>query len=182
MKAPLVLDRRSYFSWAEAQSRGNYERVCGEVVEMSPERWEHARLKAEIQYALRAALAEVAGCRVTPDGMTVAIGKGHDFVPDVAIHCGDPIPRDSLVIPNPVVVIEVLSPATTRIDTIVKREGYLSVPSIAHYLIFRADRRQVTHWRRDVENPTRRSGGWLRLDPPGVTLDLDAIHDTADAQ
>jgi hypothetical protein len=42
-------------------------------------------------------------------------------------------------------VAEVLSPSTQRIDTSIKVEGYFRVPSIAHYLVFRADRREVMH-------------------------------------
>ena len=37
-----VPDRKSFYEWAEAQPRGRYERVRGEVVAMSPEKWEHA--------------------------------------------------------------------------------------------------------------------------------------------
>ncbi len=37
--------------------------------------------------------------------------------------------------PNPVVVVEVLSPSTRGIDTTVKLAGYFLVPSLKHYLI-----------------------------------------------
>jgi len=114
-----ILSRAAFHEWVQQQPRGRYERLRGEVVamspeRMSPERWGHASLKFEISRAIATALAGMPGCRVVPDGMTVQVDDDTDFEPDVAIHCGDPIPRDSLAIPNPVVVIEVLSPSTRR--------------------------------------------------------------------
>jgi Uma2 family endonuclease len=109
------------------------------------------------------------------------VDEDTDFEPDVAVHCGAPIPRRSLIIPAPIVVVEVVSPSSQRIDTIVKVEAYFRVPTIAHYLVFRADRRAVLHWRRGVEAPVRLTGGTLSLDPPGISLVLDTIHDRADA-
>jgi Uma2 family endonuclease len=161
----LVLDREAFFRWAEAQPRGRFERVAGEVVQMSPERRQHARVKVEIWRALDAALP-------------ADLPADTDFEPDAAVHVGPPIPPDALVVPNPVIVAEVLSPSTRRIDTTVKREGYFKVASIEHYLVFRADRREVTHYRRDLPPQVLR-GGPLRLDPPGFALDLDAIYGRA---
>lgn len=171
---PHFADRAAYFAWAEAQPRGRFERLGGEVVQMSPERWEHSRLKTAILFALEASLAERPDCCVIADGMTVAVDDGTDFEPDVSVHQGPPIPRDSVVIPNPVLVVEVLSPSTKRIDTTVKVSGYLCVAR--HYLIFRADRREVLHWTRGAEAPARPAGA-VKLDPPGVVLDLAAIYD-----
>lgn len=178
MQTPLrIPDRAAYFAWAEAQPRGRFERLEGEIVPMSPERWEHARLKTSILIALDRALASRNDCHVIGDGMTVAVDDGTDYEPDVSVHQGPPIPRQSLVIPNPVVVVEVLSPSTKRIDTTVKVTGYLKVAQ--HYLIFRADRREVLHWARGAAQPVL-LGGSVRLDPPGVDLDLGAIYDRAD--
>jgi Uma2 family endonuclease len=174
----LVLDREAFFRWAEAQPRGRFERVAGEVVQMSPERRQHARVKVEIWRALDAALPADLPAEALPDGMTVAVDADTDFEPDAAVHVGPPIPPDALVVPNPVIVAEVLSPSTRRIDTTVKREGYFKVASIEHYLVFRADRREVTHYRRDLPPQVLR-GGPLRLDPPGFALDLDAIYGRA---
>ncbi len=173
----ILPDRAAFQHWAEAQPRGRFERLSGEVVPVSPERWEHARLKAEIWRALDAALANHSACQVVPDGMPVAVDEATAFEPAVAIHCGAPLPRTSIVIPNPVVVIEVLSPSTKRIDTTVKVDKYLRVA--AHYLIFRADRADVTHWRRGMTVPDRPTGV-LKLDPPGIVIDLAAIYRRAE--
>jgi Uma2 family endonuclease len=167
--------RTDFFSWVREQPKGRFELVQGQVVAMSPERWERARLKAAILRAFEDAVEGRSDCQAVPDGMTVAVDDDTDFEPDVAIHHGAPIPAEPVIIPNPVVVVEVLSPSSKRIDTSVKLEAYFRVASIAHYLVFRADRQGVAHWRRASgvpETPT----GLLRLDPPGIVLDLDGIY------
>ena len=169
--------RDEFHLWAEAQNRGRFERVRGEVVAMSPERWERALVKINVFKAIEKALAAAgSGCIAVPDGMTVEVDDDTDFEPDVAIHCGDPIPRESLSIPNPVVVVEVISPSSVRIDTQVKREMYFRVPSIQHYLIVRADRRKVTHYARGEDDQpvlvATLSEGRLVLSPPGITVEV----------
>ena len=62
--ATIMPDRAAFQRWAEMQPRGRFERMAGEVVPVSPARWEHARLKAEIWRALDAALSGHPTCRV----------------------------------------------------------------------------------------------------------------------
>jgi Uma2 family endonuclease len=38
-------------------------------------------------------------------------------------------------VPNPVIVVEVSSPSTRKIDASLKMTGYFSLPSVHHYLI-----------------------------------------------
>jgi Uma2 family endonuclease len=180
--AGLTLSRDDFYAWAEAQPRGRFERINGEVIQMSPERWRHARLKAQIWRAVEDALTDIPSCRVVPDGMAVQIDDDTDFEPDVAIHRGDPIPPDSVFIPNPIVVVEALSPGTGQIDKSVKADGYLRTATIAHSLIFRADRREVTLISRAEDARQQfREGALIRLDSPGITLDIDAIYTRAEA-
>jgi Uma2 family endonuclease len=178
----MMLDRDAYYRWAEAQPRGRFERVNGEVLQMSPERWFHVRLKFQIWRFLEDALAGLPAFHAVGDGLAVQVADHTDFQPDAAVHCGDTIPGDLVYIPNPIVVIEVLSPSTQLRDTTTKVVAYMSVPSIAHYLIFHADRREVTLISRDPEARQHyREGAFIRLDPPGIMLDVDAIYGRAEA-
>ncbi len=146
---------------------------------MSPERWVHARIKSNIFVAFRNALAGNAGCVALPDGMTVEIDDDTDYEPDAAIHCGAKIPDDSLAIPMPVVLVEVLSPSTRHIDTQIKLGDYFRLPSVQHYLLVRADRREVMHYSRESDGaPTLAvlTSGIITLDPPGVAIGFDDIY------
>jgi Uma2 family endonuclease len=177
MAAPLPIpdrprmSREEYRRWAEAQPRGRFERVAGEVVAMAPERVAHNRVKARVWRALDAAVRSAGlRCEAFADGMTVGIGD--DYEPGAVVNCGDPLPADVVAAPNPVIVVEVLSPSTRSTDTGGKLADYFRVPSVEHYLILRADRPQVIHHRRHGGGIETRvlAEGALRLDPPGIEV------------
>jgi Uma2 family endonuclease len=78
-------------------------------------------------------------------------------------------------IPNPVLLVEVLSPSTAADDHGLKLDGYFSVRSIEHYLIIDADRRIMIHHKRGrdgaIETRILRDGA-VRLDPPGFEAEV----------
>jgi Uma2 family endonuclease len=176
---PMTVDQ--FLSWAMAQPDGpRYELVDGQVVAMAPERAVHARRKARIWRALTDAV-DGAGlpCEALPDGMTVKIDEHTAYVPDTIVHCGEALPDDTVIVPGPVIVVEVLSPSTATRDTGAKLADYFRLPSLRHYLIVRTDRPTVIHHRRgDGELIETRivTSGAIDLDPPGITLTLAQIY------
>ncbi len=66
------------------------------------------------------------------------------YYPDVSVVCRSNPPTDSFQ-DEPVVVVEVLSPSTRRLDNGEKREAYLSLPSVRVYLMV-----ETTHPRVEV--------------------------------
>ena len=170
-----------FLGWAMAQPDDTrYELVAGEVVAMAPERVVHARRKAEVWLALRDGIksAGLPG-EALPDGMTVKIDDHTAYEPDALVHCGEPLADDAVIVPAPVIVVEVLSPRTATRDTGAKLADYFGLPSVRHYLIVRTDRPTVIHHRRgDGEAIETRvvTSGALLLEPPGITLDLERIY------
>ncbi len=179
-KAPIMLSRTEYRRWAEAQPRGRFERMAGEVVAMAPERVAHARVKARVWRALERAIGEAGvPCEALPDGITVEVGEDTDYEPDAIVNCGEPVAGEEVAAPNPVIVVEVLSPSTRSVDTGTKLTDYFRVPSIRHYLIIRADRRSVIHHRRrdDGGIETRLiAEGRIALDPPGIEIAVEDFY------
>ena len=55
-------------------------------------------------------------CQALPDGVTVCVNRFTAFEPDALIHCGDSPALNALEVPNPVIVVEVLSPSSMRRD------------------------------------------------------------------
>ena len=169
-----------YLAWAMTQPEGRFELVNGAVVTMAPERAGHARLKSEVWLALRDGI-KAAGlpCEALPDGMTVKIDEHTAYEPDVQVHCGKPLADETVIVPAPVIVVEVLSPSTATRDTGAKLADYFRVASLRHYLIVRTDRPTVIHHRRIdgavIETRIVTSGA-LQLEPPGITLDLDRLY------
>ncbi len=165
-----------FLPWAEAQEHGRYELHDGKVIAMAPQRAAHWEVKFRAAMALHNAIA-AAGlqCHAVPDGATVRISTRTAFEPDALVYCGDKVAGDSLEVPNPVIVIEVLSPGTQMIDMRDKLRGYFTVPSVQHYLILDPEKQMVIHHARgdgDVLQTRLLSAGELRLDPPGIVLNV----------
>lgn len=164
-----------FVAWAEAQHEGRYELFEGELVAMSPERIAHMRTKVGIFDQLRAAIRRAsAPCEAFIDGVGFAIDEHSVFVPDAIVRCGDALDGDASLLHDPVIVVEVLSPSTRALDTTLKLERYFSVASVHHYLIVRTDRPALVHHRRTVAGILTQivQLGTLRLDPPGLELDV----------
>jgi Uma2 family endonuclease len=173
--------RAEYHRWAGAQPRGRYERVDGHVVAMAPERAGHNRLKTAAWLILRQEIAAAGiACEALIDGIAVEVGDATDYQPDVVVSCGERMKNDAVAAPNPVIVVEVLSPSTRSIDTTRKLADYFTVPSVHHYLILFTDRQQAVHHRRISETcgiATRIvPAGRIRFDPPGIAISVEDIY------
>ena len=90
--------------------------------------------------------------------------------PDVTVQC-IPLDPNAAVASEPVLVLEVLSPSTERIDTIVKLDEYKALASLRHILIAEPDTPHVLLYSRGED------GRWTGLDHigPDTELDLPAI-------
>jgi len=172
------MSRAEYHVWAEGRP-GRYERIDGRVVAMAPERVGHTRIKGRIYRALAAAI-EAGGlpCEALVDGPTIEVGES-DYEPDVIVRCGsDALSGDNLAVPDAMVVVEVLSPTTRRIDVSRKLADYFQLPSVQHYLIVFADLVRAIHHRRVGDRIETRvlAEGEVTLDPPGITLALASFY------
>ena len=169
------MDVDAFLAWAEARD-GRWELRDGRPLMMSPERAAHALTKYAAQKALDSAIVRAGvPCRMFPDGMTVRITARTAFEPDALVVCSSPSDLSTMEIPNPVVVVEVLSPSTAADDQGVKLDGYFSLASVQHYLILDADRRVMIHHKRGeagaIEMRILRDG-LVRLDPPGFEAEV----------
>ena len=73
------------------------------------------------------------------------------YGPDTLVYNGPELPGDTLEIPNPVIVVEVLSPSTRKFDETVKKDDYFSLPSVHHYLIVDPEGPPIVHHRRQPD-------------------------------
>jgi len=171
-----------FLAWA-AHQPGRWELLDGVPVAMPPERVIHGDLKYRVARALDAAI-EQAGipCRFVLDSAAVRIETYLSYQPDALVYCGHPLPGDALEVPNPVVVVEILSPSNAMKDLRDKLVGYFRVPSIMHYLIVDPDKRLIIHHARgggDVIATRIVSDKSLRLDPPGIEMAVADIFPPA---
>ena len=167
-------------AWYDQQPDGKrYELYKGQIYEMQGERVTHARAKGALYVALVQEIAKRGlFCEAFVDGLAVRIDDDTLFEPDVFVRCGPAESGETVVIREPTIVIEVLSPTTQHVDVFRKFSGYFRNPAIAHYLIVNSADASLIHHRRTAEGrieSTHITDGVLELDPPGLALDLDAL-------
>jgi Uma2 family endonuclease len=175
-----VMTVDDYLAWAAAQSeQPRTELINGQIVAMSPERAEHNRTKLRVAIALQRAIeAAHLDCEVFTDGLTVPVDAYTSYEPDASVRCGTPLPPDVMKITDPLIVVEVVSPTSAHTDTSAKLIGYFKVNSVRHYLVMDPESRIVTHHSRAADGQVLaepQSTGTLRLDPPGISVEVEPL-------
>jgi Uma2 family endonuclease len=171
-----------FLPWAEGKE-GRWELHDGVPVMMSPERLAHVRTKARAARALDDAL-RLAGlpCEAIADGLTVKVDSGATYEPDASVVCGPRRSDETIVVTDPIIVVEVLSPSTAAVDHGRKLSGYFSLPSVQHYLILDPERRVAIHHKRGASEAIETrvlTDGVARLDPPGFAVAVEALFPQA---
>src|SRR5262249_31432872 len=132
-KPRMTVDQ--FLDWAVGRP-GRYELLRGEILTTSPETADHASMKGVIYSVLWNAIHQKRlACHVFPDGMTVRIDAETAYEPDAVVYAGERIKGAALEVPNPMILVEVLSRSTRGVDLTTKLAGYFRLPSVAHYLI-----------------------------------------------
>jgi Uma2 family endonuclease len=177
-KSGMTVD--DFIDWAMDQPSGRYELLDGEVYAMSPERVGHARAKVRAWRELdRAIAARGLACEALPDGLSVPINETTTYELDVVVRCGALLDAEAVQAADPVIIVEVNSPSSTRLDSGSKLVDYFSLPS----LVINASRRAIVHHARDGAGAIRTSihqDGRLTLDPPAIEIDVAACFPEPD--
>jgi Uma2 family endonuclease len=162
-----------FFTWAETQP-GRWELYRGVPYAMAPEQTGHGKVKFKVQTALQQAIRNAGlPCHMLPDGATVRVSDYAAHEPDALVYCGPELPNNAIEVPNPIILVEVASPSTRKIDASLKLTGYFRLPSVHHYLIIDPDGPPVVHHARQGDGTilTRIiADGTLSLDPPGIEI------------
>ena len=184
MGLPLTTDTRvsaeEFVAWYDQQPDGKrYELLDGIVHEMMTERFVHAETKFLVTAALRRQIAEKnLPCQGIIDGMAVRVDDYTTFEPVVMIRCGPRLPGNAVLVLDPMIVIEITSPSTQRIDANRKFLRYFNNPSIVHYLILDPAGPTAIHHQRMLGGRIETRGfesGVIHFDPPGIDLDLAEV-------
>ena len=174
------MTREEFHAWVALQPSGRFERIDGIVVAMAPERLSHNRRKGSARDALRRAIREagLTSCEVFGDGVTVQADDS-DFEPDAVLRCGRRLPGDATTVPDPLVVVEVLSPDSGTRDRATKLRAYFRLATVQHYLIVWPEAQRIVRHSR-LPNGELASqvftSGEIALDPPGITVTVEEFY------
>ncbi|MCB1227786.1 MAG: Uma2 family endonuclease [Verrucomicrobiales bacterium] len=133
----------------EELSRVKREYVEGGVYPRDDTNTNHNTAAGNALVGLHAAL-KGKKCRPFNSDMKVRIATPFAtrfYYPDVSVVC-DSNPPDSSYQDRPVVIIEVISESTRRLDEGEKRDGYFQIPTLRVYLLVETNIRRVRVFRR----------------------------------
>ena len=172
-QTPQCMTVEEYLPWAMARD-GRWELIDGRPVKMPSETLDQIDVKAFAWLALKEIVSESGlDLHAVSDGATVRIGKNNANEPDALVYAGARRPGRSLEVPDPIIVVEVVSPTSGKRDRTGKRQDYFSLPSVAHYLVVDPEEQTVLHFDRGNWQGEGRLLGMadtVGLTPPGLLL------------
>ncbi len=143
---PWTVDE--FLAW-EREQEERYEYVDGVIRMMVGGTLDHNTIALTIASRLRALLAR-GPCRVFMEGVKV-VSDASTMYPDVVVTCAPGTGRVD-VVPEPVVVIEVLSRSTQGFDRGAKLDAYQQIPSLKQYVLVAQEEIRVSVFERDDED------------------------------
>jgi Uma2 family endonuclease len=133
---PGAMTVAEFLAWTPPDAIDRWELIDGTPRAMAPATPRHGAIQNEIGRLIGNHLAEQRpGCRavIEPGIQPKVRGKSNLRVPDLAVTCFRLEPDDRLL-RDPVVVIEILSPAN-RADTWANVWSYVTIPSVREILV-----------------------------------------------
>jgi Uma2 family endonuclease len=149
MSAPLAkpLSLEEFLAWERRQDL-RYEFDGVRIVAMTGGSLNHSAIATNIVTALERRLRPP--CRAYRGDVKVRAADSVRY-PDAVVTCS-PVDGRSDMVPEPVVVFEVLSPSTAVVDRMVKNQEYRATPSIQRYVMLEQTRIGATVFARVADN------------------------------
>ncbi|HVY13607.1 MAG TPA: Uma2 family endonuclease [Rhodopila sp.] len=181
MNAPLrqPWTQEQFFAWASTQER-RYEFDGFQPVAMTGGTNGASAIGVNLITALHGRLRN-SGCRpLGPDAGIETVNTAIRY-PDALVTCSRFDPQGQKV-PGVVVVFEVVSPNSSRIDRIVKVREYAAVPSIRRYVILESSSVDLTVMERETADQTWRTTvltgeDILRMPEIGIEIPVSEIYE-----
>jgi Uma2 family endonuclease len=154
-----------------------YELIDGRPVAMAPVAASHSIIAVNLGFELKSRLK--APCYAGSEAGIKRPDRDDMFYEaDIVVSC-TPVGTGTKVIPNPVVVIEVLSPSTVEHDRGRKAYDYSQIESVQEIVLVSSEQRHVVVWRRrgtkwEIEHLIGDAA--LELEAVGVTIPSAAIY------
>ena len=172
-----TMTRDEFFDWAEVQDE-RYEFDGFQPVAMTGGTVNHSRIIRNLQVALDRLLRGGSCEPLGPDAGVTTVGNTVRY-PDAVVSCTK-TPGRARTMSGVVVVFEVISPSSARMDRIVKLREYHAVSSIRRYIIVEQDSIGLTVFARQHDEPWTASvltdGDVLALPEIGIEIPVAGLY------
>jgi Uma2 family endonuclease len=171
----------AFLRWNSGDDR-RYELIRGEIVAMAPPSQAHGVLASRLGRRLSEALDGRPPCRVVSEAGLRVAGSDYDYyAADLAVTCA-PHRRGQQEMPEPILIVEVLSPSTELHDRKTKLPDYRRLGSLQEIALVDSETAYVeVHRRLDGERwlveISKGLDGALRLGSVGLELPLAALYE-----
>lgn len=174
----IFLTEEEYLA-TETTSDIKREYIDGQVYAMAGAGYNHNCISVTIARKFANHL-EGSPCATFMSDMKVRLGKDYVY-PDVLVDCGK-MSGDDYFSNSPVIIVEVLSKSTRKIDTTEKLIRYINLPSLQEYVLIEQDfvsvqvLRKSNHWQPEYYY----LGDSVNFVAIGLTLTVEEIYDRVD--
>jgi Uma2 family endonuclease len=135
VRKPMTL--AEFLTWEERQEQ-RYEFDGSEPVAMTGGTAGHATVQRNLAIALGGRLRGKP-CQFYGSDLKIQVAENHIRYPDGMV-VSSHVDRSAKVVPDPIVIFEVLSPGTAAKDRIVKAREYQATPSVQRYVMLEQER------------------------------------------
>ena len=166
----------------ELVSRVKHEYIAGAVFAMAGAKNAHNMISVNALLAFGIRLKGQA-CRPYNSDTKIRIrmkGNVRFYYPDLSIICKSNDLDESFQ-DQPVVIVEVLSDSTRRLDDGEKRDAYFTIPSLTHYILLEQDSAVAVVYQRTGDHFERHEftnlADMIVIDGLGLSLPLQDLYD-----
>jgi Uma2 family endonuclease len=173
----IHMSRAEFLDWDDGTDT-LYELVEGRIVAMAAPNDAHGTIVINLGAELKQILKRP--CRVVGNaGIVLPERDDRYYVADLAVTCDQPASQRPYV-PEPRLIVEVLSRSTAAHDQGLKGEDYRQLPSVQEILFVSSERRRVVRVRREADHWVIEDfigDASIRLVSVDATVSLSAIYD-----
>jgi Uma2 family endonuclease len=179
VQLPLQMDQQAFLAWVQGREE-RYELDRGRVIMMTGGSRAHWQITSNILNCLRARL-DLDRFAVLPE-FGIDLGPKTIRFPDVVVDVAGETPGD-LKATAPVLIVEVLSPSSERVDLGDKATEYLRIPSLLAYLVVAQDEMKAWLWVRGPKGfgpgaeVLKGDDAVIRIPPLGIDLPFAEVYD-----
>jgi Uma2 family endonuclease len=179
VQIPLQMDQQAFLAWVQGREE-RYELDQGRVIMMTRGSRGHCQITMNLLKALNARLDPVRFAVLPAFGIDV--GPRTIRFPDIVVDVANEKPGD-LKATAPMLIVEVLSPTSARIDLGDKVAKYLRIPSLLAYLVVAQDEIKAWVWARGSNgfvpgaDVLKDNEAVIHIEPLGIDLPFAEVYD-----
>jgi Uma2 family endonuclease len=177
VQLPVRMDQQAFLAWLQGREE-RYELDRGRVIMLTGGSREHWQITLNLAKALSARL-DADRYMVLPE-FGIDLGSSSMRFPDIVVDAAGGYTRGDLMATAPVLIAEVLSPSSERIDLGDKAAEYLRLPTLLVYVVFAQDQMKAWVWLRGAQDfapsPDVVEGEGARLQIASLGIDVPFVE------